>query len=75
MNEWEQRARARKAYRLALVLRRADNIEPDDWRQASPEVRARTAKIADVNLPSDLTWEIAVDTLTEMPPNAPRLRP
>lgn len=64
MSEWEDRARAIKAFRIARALRRAD-LPAADWRDAPESIRDRAAEQADVRAPSDRTWQIAVDLLEQ----------
>lgn len=73
-NEWEARARATKAYKIARVLHTVAEVTPegwepvtaDEWRVITEELRHRIAVLAKVNPPSDATWQAAVDVLVEM---------
>lgn len=65
-NEWEERARATKAYKIARILSLSDVGTLDEWRAASTEVRERVATIARVRVPSDQTWAMACDLLHQM---------
>jgi hypothetical protein len=67
-NEWEQRARATKAYKLSRVLRFAlehPDLNVDDLRPLwfDHEFRATCAEHAHIRPPSWLTWEMACDLL------------
>ena len=64
--EYQERARALKAYRLARVLCAAADVPPEEWADATPGIRDRVAVIAQTRKPSDLTWRMAVDLLEEM---------
>ncbi len=65
-NEHEARARAAKAFRLARVLRGADDVPTEQWLTADAELRERVASVAKVRKPSDETWRMAVDLLGVM---------
>lgn len=65
MNEWEQRARDLKAFKIARALRRV-SVPPENWRDADNVLRERVAVVAQVRPPSDRTWQQAVDMLLVM---------
>jgi len=68
VNEWEERARASKAFKIARVLSLA-GVPIEEWRTATTDQRVRVAVVAHVNSkppPSDRTWTMAVDLAAEM---------
>ncbi len=68
-NVHEERARARKAFRLSRVLVRAMEDHPEftieDVEDATPETRLAAARVAGVREPSDRTWAVMCDLLRE----------
>lgn len=73
MNDWEQRGRAAKAYRLARVLARymaeaeLSGFTLASWRRIDDETRRRASEVAGLKRPpSDLTWQMACDLAETM---------
>lgn len=70
-NPWEDAARWRKAWRLAVVLDRLLDQHPD-WtvdrirEHSTPDVLRETARLAGTRVPSAETWALVLRLLTEL---------
>lgn len=77
MNEYEERSRLVKATKLADVLVRVLDANPDLTvddlaSRATDETKRLTAAVAGTRLPSDETWQWTIEVLRSRVPAAKR---